>query len=338
MTPDTTAFLRHDAEDRQKQQAEKAKAKLYEFGSGIHWPWQVLTDGLGPLQKGTVHVIAAPSGNGKSTLSVSLSLLWIEQGVTVVIGGFERSPEDQRRYFAAASLGLHPGRVLSGRWELDDDFRSQFRAMEERLDEMRSGLPPWDCLHFVDDDTVSVNAINGIGDIALAFAGKGQGSVCIVDHIDHGIRDSQMGWDVAHAMLNHAKAHGTRWVAFSQINNRELNKTGLSLARHRPMPVSAIKWGQTKEETAWTVSCLYQPLRPDATADEIKAVVEGRTELKSVVWENVTALALLKDRDMGAAGKKMLLGWDNGRIVDAPATVRVALEASAHGISTGRKW
>lgn len=341
MTNDSAAMLQLDAEDAQKAQAKSAKASLYHFGTGIRWPWQAVTDGLGEIQRGTVHTIAGPSGNGKTTFGFSAALLWVAAGVHVIYGAFERSVEDSRKYAAAMSLGLHPGRVLSGRWEQDDDFKAQFRAMEERVDEMVQGLEPWRRLHFIEHDYVSPRAIRDMGMMAKAHD-SGQGAVCLVDHAEHlgegRARGLPAALEVVTAIHANAKEHGTRWVVFSQINNRELNKSGVMLPRHRPMPVSAIAMGQAKEEVSWTVSCLYQPLRLDVTGDELKAVNEGRAELKTVLWEGVTCLALLKDRDMGQAGKKMLLGWENGRIVDAPPSVRLALEAQAHGIRTNTNY
>ena len=331
------AMLRLDAADAQRAQSQRALQANDRAFMGIPWPWQAVTDVLYHVQPGTVHIIAAPSGNGKTTFAVSAALWWIEHNVTVVYAGFERSPEDLRRYFAAVSLGLHPGRVLSGRWEEDDDFLSQRQAMEDRLREMAANYHPWDKLHFTPHDYASVRAIEDVGATVRAYD-HGFPALAIIDHADHlgrgradGIRASV---DVLTAMQSHAKAHGTRWLVFKQINNRELNKSGTTLPRHRPMPVSAISLGQLSEEISWTVSCLYQPLRLDVTTDELKAVNEGRSELRSVLWEGVTCLALLKDRDMGQAGRKMLLGWDNGRIVDAHPSVRLAVEAKTHGIKT----
>lgn len=339
MTDETRAFVQWEAAEAQVEQAKEARKRNAAYGHGVAWPWEAVTATMGEIQRGTAHLIAAPSGNGKTTFAASAALRWIQQGVTVIYGGFERSPHDLRRYFAAMSLGLHPGRVLSGRWEQDDDFPAQLRAMDERLAEMEGRLLPWDKLHFADHDYVSAGAVQDIGRLAKEHD-TGMGSVAIIDHADHlgegradGIRASV---HVLTGIHRHAKEQNTRWLVFKQVNNRELNKSGSTLPRHRPMPVSAIALGQLAEEVSWTVNCLYQPLRPDVTADEIKAVNEGRAELRTVLWEGVTALCLLKDRDMGQAGKITLLGWEHGQLVDAPASVRLALEAKQHGITTAR--
>lgn len=341
MTNDSKALVQQDAADAQREQAKSARKSLLDFGGGIPWPWQAMTDVYGKINKGTVHTVAAPSGNGKTTFAMSLALQLIDAGVSVVYGAFERSVEDSRKYAAAMSLGLHPGRVLSGRWEDDDDFRSQFNAVDERLVEMQSGAMPWNKLHFVTHDYVSASAIRDMAMVASAHD-TGAGSVNLVDHADHlgeGRADAiRSSVGVLTEIHRTAKEMGVRWVVFKQVNNRELNKAGTVLPRHRPIPVSAIALGQYAEEVSWTVSCLYQPLRLDVTADELKAVNEGRAELKSVLWEGVSCLALLKDRDMGQAGKKVLLGWDNGRITDAPDGVRLAVEAKLHGIKTNGSY
>lgn len=340
MTPDDKAMVRLDAEAAQKAQAAEARKHNTEFGYGIQWPWPAVTDTYGRIQRGTVHVVAAPSGNGKTTFAASAALLWIQLGATVIYGGFERSPEDLRRYFAAMSLGLHPGRVLSGRWEDADDFVAMNRAMDERLAEMAANVEPWDKLHFLDHDYVNARAIHDAGLMAAAYDKEGLGALVIIDHADHlgdGRADAMRAMvSVLTSIHRHAKEQNTRWVVFKQVNNRELNRSGVALPRHRPMPVSAISLGQLAEEVSWTVSCLYQPLKLGVTPDELKAVNEGRAELKAVLWDGVTALCLLKDRDMGQAGKITLLGWEHGRIVDAPPSVKLAVEAKAHGIKTNR--
>ena len=341
MIADSRTLVRQDAEDAQKAQSRDAKAQLYQFGSAIAWPWQTMTDTLGPIQRGTVHYLCAPSGNGKTTMAGSLVLDWLNKGVTVVMGGFERDPGSLRRLLAAMSLGLNPGDVLGGEWEHHDDFSHKLAAMEERVGEMIEGRAPWDALHLIEDDHVSLRAIDNIGNIARAHDGSGSSVICIVDHIDHLGPDGSKGWgassDAVYAIHAHAKKYNTRWLAFSQMNNREGGKTGDKFWRHRSIPFGAVSNGQTKEQTAWTMTGLYRPLRPDVTGDDLKAVAEDRKALTDVLWSGVTAMNVMKHRDHGErVGTKMLLGWEHGKIVDAPQSVKLAVEAKVHGIHTSR--
>lgn len=315
MNHDSREMVREDAVHRQADQSKDAKTALVQnLYSGIEWPWASMQDVLGSINAGTVHYLCAPSGNGKTTMAGSLVLEWIRNGVTVVLGGFERDPSSLRTLLAAQSLGINPGDVLGGEWEKHDDFRQKHDAMMERIDEMIRQVAPWQNLHLVEDDHVSPNAIQNISLTARAVATKHQSTLCIVDHVDHLGPDGSKGWgassDSVYAIHREAKKYGTRWLAFSQMNNREGGKSGDKFWRHRSMPFAAVSNGQTKEQTAWTMTGLYRPLDPAATPDDFKAVLADQKPLKDVLWHGVTALNVMKHRDHGErVGTRMLLGW-----------------------------
>lgn len=336
MTSDTKAYVRAGAEDAQKAQARHAKAQLYQFGTAVTYPWPVMTQTLGAIQQGTVHFFCAPSGNGKSTLAGSLVLEWLQANVTVVAGFFERDASSMRRYLAAMSLGLNPGDVLGGEYEGQDDFRQQLDALDARLDDMAQGMAPWDQLHLIEHDHVSPRAIARIGDIAQAS--DGHNVVCLVDHIDHlgpeGAQSYGASVHATHAIHAHAKKHGTRWLAFSQMNERESSRAD-KFWKYRALNSALVKNGQHKLEVATTMTGLYRPLTPDVTPDDLKAVADDRKPLSDILWRGVSALNVMKHRDHGErVGQRILLGWDAGRIVDAPSSVKLAVEQKAHGIRT----
>lgn len=331
------AERRLDAEDAQKRQAREAHAQLQQYGTAIAWPWAALDTVLGPIQRSTVHFLCAPSGNGKSTMAGSLILEWLQQGIIVVSGWFERDAASARRFLAAMSLGLNPGDVLGGEWERADDFQAQLAAMNERVAEMEQGLPPWDQLHLIEHDHVSAKAISEMGQLAADHDGPGRLVVCSLDHIDHLGPDGAQGFgassNAVYAIHAHAKAYETRWVCFSQMNNRAGAGSGDRFWSHRAMPTVAVSNGQTKEQVCWTMTGLYRPLRMDATRDELKAVAEDKKPITDVLWPGVTALNVMKHRDHGErVGTKMLLGWAHGQIIDAPPEVRREVEAKQHGI------
>lgn len=332
------AAIQRTAEENQARFALDAKIQLAEFGTGIPWPWQAMTEVLGPIQRGTNHYLVGVSGQGKSTLAISAALRWLEMGYTVVFGGFERDPGALCRYLAAAVAGFNPGDVLGGEWERDPEFTAKYAFMEQTLDEMQHRIGAWANLHLIEHNHISAEAIAEMGAIAKSYDKSGPGALAIVDHIDHMGADASYGASMSatHDIHSHGKQHRTRWVVMSQVNNKALNAGGNPFAKHKPLQTHVVKNGQHKEEVAWTMTGIYRPLHPATTTDQLKAVADDRTALADILWRGVTMLNVMKCRDHGErVGQRIPLGWAHGQIVDLPPDIAKEVESAKHRIHTG---
>ena len=328
------------AQDAQGHQVAAAMQKLHHPGTGVSYGFPALDDVAGEIQCGEVDFLAAASGQGKSTAVRSIIERAIARGVRVIIGGFEMGSESHRTALAAMACDVDPGDILSNDWLHwpTEKHLAAFKRLEATLADMQN--PPWDCLHFVDRNHVTPDAIKEIGDMAVALESHSpQGTLCIVDHIDHLGPDGERSYGasvaVTSAVHSHAKQYGTRWLVTTQLHNRTMSGGGDRLARHKDISPEAIKNGQHKEEVATRIFGLYRPLRGDATPDELKAVVAKKAELSTVLSKNISMLNCIKHRHHGnRVGTRITLGWEHGRLTDLPDDEARALEAQREGIHT----
>lgn len=330
------------AEDAQRSQVNGALGRLFSSTPGVPYGFDAWDAVAGDIQPGEVDFLAAASGQGKTTAVRSLVERAVCRGVRVVLGGFEVSPEQQRMAFAAMLAGLNPGDVLSGEWAQwsPERYVSAVKEVEVMLTAM--SRPPWDCLHLVAHGHVTAAAIHDIGNLAVSLeSGAPFGVLCVVDHIDHlgpeGARNYYASVEVTSRLHAHAKKFGTRWLVTTQIHNRTAGAGGDRFHRHRDVQVAWIKNGQHKEEIATRIFGLYRPLRAGVTPAELKAVVDGGAEMRSVLAQGVSCVNCLKHRHHGErAGSRVLLGWERGRLTDLPMPDVIAIQASQHGIRTKR--
>jgi len=79
-------------------------------------PWDALHDVVGPLLPWQFWVLAAATGNGKSTTLMSLVASWLGEERRVCMLPLEQPGDIMRLYLAALRQGLDPRRVIAGRW------------------------------------------------------------------------------------------------------------------------------------------------------------------------------------------------------------------------------
>lgn len=354
----TDAITRADAINVRATQVREAEHRILVEGEGVPYPWHDLDQLAAPIQEGEVDMIAADSGMGKSTLVTSAIERWLDMGVQVVVNCSEIPAKIMRSHLAMLRLGIYPAPILSGEmkrgleeqvkrevenganiheaWErifapynaIKRDVAAEIRQMED------AGL--WENLHVVDADFADARALQHQGDLAKALEKPSAPVMNVVDHIDHLpdgdlLRESKKSLNT---VKNHAKSNGTRWLLTSQLN-RSGAVGGDLLWRHRPVQEPWISSGKHKTMICWRVFGAFRPLKPEVTSDELKAVREGRADVSTVVWDGVTCLNTIKHRHFGSrVGKRVLLSWEYGKVIDAIPSVRAALESKEHGIRT----
>lgn len=322
--------------------------------SGVPYPLEALRP-LGAIQNGEIDVLVAPTGSGKSTAIRSIIFSWLAAGFGVVLCGTEMSKENTERSLVAAHLGFDPGDVLDGTWEGWPNYAQVKISVDEELARLRAHEGVWNGLVVTKHDAMSVTAIQQIGEIArkleagtldVALASTGgavrlaaRRVVIVLDHVDHlSGADTSYKESVAvfSAMLAHGKKHGTRWLCTSQVN-RAAATPGDPLWRYRPVQEHTLANGDHKARMATRVFGVYRPLRHDATAEELKAAREGRADALTVVSQGVAMINIMKHRHKGKFnGKRLPLGYENGRLTEPPDTLVRALQAAAAGVRTSQ--
>jgi len=142
--------------------------------------------------------------------------------------------------------------------------------------------------------------------------------VFIIDHIDHvsgsGDLHAQSRQVVA-TVLELAKSTGVRYLIATQLNQQGLSQD--FLRSHRPVREETIKQGGHKKEIATFMMGLARAIRPDATAEDIKAVRERRAGVDTIEELYTSQVNVMKHRHYGdRVGKVRRLTWERGEYTD----------------------
>ena len=81
----------------------------------LHLPWPSVDTLIGGIQPGTVGLVVAGSGQGKTSFLMSMTHLLLNRERCVYYLGLETTPPVLRTQLACLRLNLHPGDVLSGK-------------------------------------------------------------------------------------------------------------------------------------------------------------------------------------------------------------------------------
>lgn len=303
----------------------------------LRWPWAALDNLVGGMAPGTIHFVICPSKGGKTTLCRSASAHWIRQGKRVYYAGLEMKATTLRTMYAADDVGVDPGDVLSGKW-LEfahyEDLRSRMVQAYKMQDDPKS---EYQRLRFSGVGAVNTKAVREMMEKAHDWGAD----VVILDHVDH-VRAGEKGGNeystslaTAHLLLELAQKWDLTVIPTSQVNGS--GRVQDKYRDHRPTLIDSVKFGNHKLEIATTMTGLYRPLIPTFGKEDKQLVDLGKKPVWDFVWPNVNAVNLMASRTYGSKiGSRGLLGWERGRIVDAPFSVTAAQSAGDHGIKTNR--
>lgn len=304
----------------------------------VRWPFRAWDALAGPMAPGTVHYVAAASGNGKTTLITSAIGAWLAAGVRVAVAPLELRPWDWRIQMACVRANVAPGDVLSGELlireqagdllarHLLDAVRDQLRAMHRKVDEHHA-------LHVVPDRALSARTLRQVFGHAKDYGYQ----VVVIDHIDHvsddegrsGLEESKA---VNAAVAEEAQACDVIAVATSQLNAHRLQGRD-KLAKYAPPGTRDLYLHTYKEHVATSILGLFRPILPDATAEALAAARSGEAE-PHTVWEpHAMGVVAAKLRNYGAReGQRAYLTVERGAARDRTDPEARDWEAARNGL------
>lgn len=276
------------------------------------WPWRRMAHTLGPLIPGQLTVVAAPTGQGKTTFLLSLASEWERAGLRVWYAGLESPRADMERLAAAWALGYDA--VAVREYDLP---KVDLERIQAWLDDRRVlGIAG---LQFSDAETLTERTVCQLFQEAVEFAPH----VIIIDHLNHGTGDYAELKRILHVLHWHVKefaSAGLVVVAAAQIKR---NQMAHPIEEFYPPKLSMVEGGGFISQIAAKVLGLWRPVKAGTGAKEKKAILAGELQIVDCLTRNTMGVAVLKDRVRGNA-KTFRLGIDGGRILPEPPSENVA--------------
>lgn len=304
----------------------------------LRWPWASMDAIMGGMAGGTLHFVVCPSKGGKTTLCRSATRQWIQQGRRVFYGGFELRAETLRTMFAADDCNIDAGDVLTGAWTSWPDRAEHRELMKQAYYSQLDPASDYQRVRFSEFSHVDRKAIQTMMEQAHEWGAD----VVIIDHVDNvngGDEKSRGLYEVSlatvHLLDRLAKQYNLVVVVTSQTNND--GRTRDIWRDHRPVRPETVKMGSHKMEVATTMMGFYRPAKIGLTKEE-KQVAEARERsVYELLQPDVNAFNVMAHRAYGSRiGQVGHVGWSRGRIVEAPASFKLAYEAHQHAIRTRR--
>jgi hypothetical protein len=330
--------MRHDEHDQiiaradvivdTDDQARAAEQHLNQPASAhLHLPFRALDSLVGGISPGDVWFVAAFSGNGKTSLLMSLVLRLLSEGKTVYYMGLESRPYILRTQLACLRLGYDVGEVLSGaakQWSAWDSIRAEIVTDLKQQRALKAGY------QFLVDGQSAIQA-DGLTP-ALHAAAMAKADLVIIDHIDHlQLGDGGSIYDqsrkVTHLLLHLAHEYRLRLFIATQLNNEAAK--GDRLAIYQPPQPHHVYMGAHKRMIATGMLGLFRPTRPGLSKEEVNAVRNGIAEPKTILEPNAMGVVCMKHRFFGhREGARATLRVERGKVDDLSEIDR---EAIAYG-------
>jgi KaiC/GvpD/RAD55 family RecA-like ATPase len=299
----------------------------------LRMPWPSLNALVGGIQPGAVWFLGGFSGNGKTTLLMTLLDLLYEGGKRVYYMGLESAPMELRTTWSALRLGILPGDALTGEIHLQPNGPALQTALEQDLkDQVHDHRAKK--VYISPEEFIDVQRLGHAVEEAKEFGAE----VFIVDHIDHieggeGTNLYAESVRTVKRVLKLAQKYRIPMLVATQFNNEAAN--GHPMAVYRPPQPGHVFMGGHKRQVASGMLGLYRPMRLSGVSeDELKAVASGRLEAWKILEPNTMGVVVMKHRAYGSRERKScLLRVENGRCVE-PGSLDYA--GAQHGIATNR--
>jgi replicative DNA helicase len=283
----------------------------------LRWPFHALDRQFGALLPGSVHVIGAGTGNGKSSFLMSLTDAWSAAGIGVLYLPLEIDPPTARMRWAAWRCGFAVEDVFERAWHDHPDVmrRRLPEGAKEALAAETSRLAVEVPVHFPKASTITPNGVRQWAEWGMTRFGA---KVVIVDHLHqldlgdqpNGVRHV-MG-QAAHLFNEMAKQLGLVVLCAAQ-----LNRTSNALDAYEPPTLDRLRESSVIAEVATSVLMLSRRIRKDATAAEIADAAKTRQGIAELAAPGLMQITCRKHRLRDSArDRAALLRVKHGRVTD----------------------
>jgi replicative DNA helicase len=267
------------------------------FSEEVDWPWETLTDLVGPPLAGELWFVGARPGCGKTTFCMNVMQHHIKNKRPILYVGMEMPPDRLRLQWAA--------------WANDLDYKYVARKQWDKLppgsqDMLREHLQ-WQyspdirsLVTFADDERLTVKSLNHwlseTADLGI--------KTVIVDHL-HRMQFGGGKNDPTHSMAEGvvalktvAKQNGIRLIVAAQLKRRMGNDI---LEDYMPPSASDIKQTGATEQEADSIILLHRSLKAGTTHGHLAQVRAGQMELHDIADNGVMKVRVGKCRIDGDA-------------------------------------
>lgn len=314
--------------EQAKQQAEAA-IELTELDTSgcLRLPWNAVGEAIGPLLPWQFWVLAAATGNGKTTMLMSIIANWIGQDRRVWMLPLEQPTDLMRLYLAALRQGLDPRLVQAGDWH---------RLPPGAIEAVRADLH-WQAtpdaaalLHMSDTAFVDENALRQEVLAAVAWGAE----VVVIDHLHRlqmtGHRDGYHALVRMCQLLKElAKTHRIPMLVAAQLNRGD----GSRLSAFYPPKPTSIQGGEVIRQECDVALGLFRPLRETPDHATKAAIEAGVIQPRDLVEPNCLGVSVLKHRVFGdRLGEVIRLRYERGQILDPTEDQRRKWVADQEGI------
>ena len=311
----------------------------------VRFPWRDLDAIYGPLLPGSVHIVSARTGSGK-TLFV-LNWLWSLIAPTphtpVAYFPLETPAKEVVIRLACHSVNVHPADVLRGDFSAVPGGREGFTKAVGIVTEalLKPRIYPGTLemaprLFLYDEPTISVPALR----LAVLDAAERGCRVVIVDHLLRlDLGDQTNLYAQVSVAIRQLKMLAEEAGVVMIVTSQQSRATGgTKLAWYAAPDLQALKGAGTIEEEADGVLFLHRVLRDDITEKDRRAVEAGLTPLQDIVAAHLMGCAIGKHRlDGGQVGAACRLYVENGLVADLPDHIRRDWQAAQHAIRTASR-
>ncbi len=315
--PARSARKRRDLAVVRQERVDGALAILANATPGVRWPWPSLNMQTDTLVPGTVILMAAYTGSGKTTVALNAVQYWSKSGHEVLYFGTEQSASSLTLKTACMDLGVPYADAIRGRLSAHWVGRVEAAVSEQAASSVT----------YYPHNSPTVSDVEAaIRASAREARRAGKQLVVVLDYLGHfdlgELRGDfpQRNRDFAKLLKKLAVELSIIVVECAQVGAGDLAG---SMIRHTKPEIAQIQGGTGIQQEADVILGVYAPLKRDVTEEQRAGVRAGHEDLSTIVEPYTAAIALLKHREGAMLGSTSLFWVRHNRLYQRKRTDRI---------------